>query len=254
MTSSTNDFTERLRRRLETERREIEELTASELERLAENSRCGARSALRTIKRDTEEETDRMRELLLRACLRPLVFGLSIWLGIFAGIWATMRWLSKSIQDRIEMLLTANLRIEGARRLLGEIEETTWGMTLRQVSEKRYLTLPVGTPVRPAFTVDGRPQLKLSRERKVYDCVRRAVDEGVEEVVRAVREGTAAAVRADRLKLHKSKSNGSTVKWHACLSTPRRSPRCRADAGSDAPTWAGALSWPESMMVLGREF
>ncbi|MDE2774054.1 MAG: hypothetical protein OXI46_10175 [Gemmatimonadota bacterium] len=64
---TANDLTERLRRRLETERREIEELTASELERLGENSRRVARNALSSIERDTEEATGRMRALLLRA-------------------------------------------------------------------------------------------------------------------------------------------------------------------------------------------
>ena len=164
MTSNANDLTERLRRRLENERREIEELTASELGRLGENSRRVARNALRSIERDTEEATGRMRELLLKAWLRPFVVGLGLWLGIFAGGWATMQWLSRSVQDRIETLATANLRIEGAREMLAEIEETTWGVGLREVSGERYVTLPVGTPVLTAFTVDGRPYLKLSRE------------------------------------------------------------------------------------------
>ena len=43
---TANDLTDRLRKRLESERREIEELTANELERLAENSRRVARNAL----------------------------------------------------------------------------------------------------------------------------------------------------------------------------------------------------------------
>ena len=42
--------------------------------------------------------------------------------------------------------------------------ETTWGVELREVSGERYAALPVRTPVRPAFTMDGRPYLKLSRE------------------------------------------------------------------------------------------
>ena len=49
MTSNANDLTARLRKRLETERQAIEELTASELERLGENSRRVASNALRTI-------------------------------------------------------------------------------------------------------------------------------------------------------------------------------------------------------------
>lgn len=78
LTSSANDLTDRLRRRLETERREIEVLTASELGGLGQNSRRVARSALHTIERDTEEATGRMRELLLKAWLRPLIVGLSL--------------------------------------------------------------------------------------------------------------------------------------------------------------------------------
>ena len=60
MTSNANDLTERLRRRLETERQAIEELTASELERLGANSRRVASNALRTIERDTAVATGRI--------------------------------------------------------------------------------------------------------------------------------------------------------------------------------------------------
>ena len=164
MTSNATDLTERLRMRLEHERREIEELTASELERLAENSRRVARSALRTIERDMEEATGKMRELLVKAWLRPFIVGLSLWIGICAGSWATMHWLARSIQDRIETLAMEDLKIEGGREMLAEIEETTWGVGLREVSGERYVTLPAGTPVVTAFIVDGRPYLKLSRE------------------------------------------------------------------------------------------
>ena len=164
MDSNANDLTDRLRRRLENERREIEEVTASELERLGENSRRVARNALRSIERDTVVVTGRMRELLLKVWLRPLIVGLGLWLGIFGGGWATMQWLSRSIQDRIETLAMANLRIEGGRKMLAEIEETTWGVGLREVGGEHYVTLPAGTPVLTAFTVDGRPYLKLSRE------------------------------------------------------------------------------------------
>ena len=150
--------------RLEHERREIEELTASELERLAENSRRVARSALRTIERDTEEATGKMRELLVKAWLRPFIVGLSLWIGICAGSWATMHWLARSIQDRIETRDMTDLQIAGGREMLTEIEETTWGVGLREVNGVRYVTLPAGTPVVTAFTVDGRPYLELSRE------------------------------------------------------------------------------------------
>ena len=60
-TSNANDLTERLRRRLETERQAIEELTASELGRLGANSQRVASNALRIIEADTAVATGRMR-------------------------------------------------------------------------------------------------------------------------------------------------------------------------------------------------
>ncbi|MCY4645363.1 MAG: hypothetical protein OXE73_00535 [Gammaproteobacteria bacterium] len=157
-------MTERLRMRLEHERREIEELTANELERLAEHSRHVARIALRTIERDMGEATGKMRELLVKAWLRPFIVGLSLWIGICAGSWATTQWLARSIQDRIETREMTDIQIAGGREMLAEIEETTWGVGLREVNGVRYVTLPAGTPVVTAFTVDGRPYLGLSRE------------------------------------------------------------------------------------------
>ena len=37
-----------------------------------------------------------------------------------------------------------------ARTMLAEIEETTWGVELLESSGDRYVSLPAGTPVRPA--------------------------------------------------------------------------------------------------------
>ena len=164
MTSSGNDLTERLRRRLETERREIEELTASELERLAENSRRVAKNALSTIERDTEQATGRMRELLLKAWLRPLIVGLSLWLGICVGNWATMRWLARSIQDRIETVAELDWDVEDARRTLVQLEVDTWGIVFREIKGERIVVVPDEALADPAWWVDDRPALKLSNE------------------------------------------------------------------------------------------
>ena len=164
MISNPNDLTERLRRRLESERREIEELTASELERLGENSRRVASNALRTIERDTAVATGRMRALLLKAWLRPLVVGLSLWLGICGGSWATMHWLSARIQARIETVAALDLDIEEARQTLERLEATTWGITLRELKGERFVVLPAGALAYPPWTVDTRPAVKLSNE------------------------------------------------------------------------------------------
>ncbi len=163
-TSTANDLTDRLRKRLAGERREIEELTTSELERLGANSRRVARNALRSIERDTEEATGRMRELLAKAWQRPLIVGLSLWLGFFGGSWATMRWLSRSIQDRIETVSGLGRDIEDARRTLTQLEEDTWGLVFHEIEGERFVVVPDGVLARPPWWVDDRPALKLSRE------------------------------------------------------------------------------------------
>ena len=164
MTSNANDLTGRLRKRLERERREIEELTADELERLGENSRRVARNALRTIERDTEAATGRMRALLLRAWLRPLVVGLSLWLGICGGSWATMHWLWTRIQVRIETVAELDRDIEEARQTLAQFEKDTWGIALREIAGERFVVLPAGALAYPPRRVDTRPAVKLSNE------------------------------------------------------------------------------------------
>ena len=163
-TSSPNDLTARLRSRLEADRQRIENAAARELERLGENLSAVASGALRSIEADTEKATARMRELLMRAWLRPLVVGMSLFLGICGGSWATMHWLSRIIDSRFETLTEVNVRIERARETLAEMQETTWGVELREISGERCVALPVGAPGRPAFTTDGRPSMKLSRE------------------------------------------------------------------------------------------
>ncbi len=119
-----------MRSRLEDACGEIKELTASELARLGENSRRGARNALRTIERDTEEATGRMRELLVKAWLRPLIVGLSLWLGFFGGSWATMRWLWTRIQARTETATDLDFDSEEARRTLAQLEVDVWRIEL----------------------------------------------------------------------------------------------------------------------------
>ena len=163
-TSSPGDLTSRLRSRLEADRLRIEDAAARELARLGENLSAVASGALRSIEADTVEATGRMRELLMRAWLRPLVVGMSLFLGICGGSWATMQWLSRNIDARFETLTEVNIRIHRARETLAEMAETTWGVELREISGERYAVLPARTPGRPAFTMDGRPYMKLSRE------------------------------------------------------------------------------------------
>ena len=155
--------TSRLRRRLETDHQQIEEMAVSELRRLGESLSAIARDALRTIETDTAASTRRLRALLLRAWLWPLVVGLSLFLGICGGSWGAMHWLRTTIEHRIETLAVLNVDIEQARVMLDQIEETTWGVTLREIDGERFVVLPTGSLSHPPWTVGGRPAVKLSR-------------------------------------------------------------------------------------------
>ena len=163
-TSNPNDLTARLRSRLEADRQEIEETAASELRRLGESLRAVASGALHTIEADTGATVARVRVLLLNAWLRPLVVGLSLFLAFSGGSWALMPWLSASIQSRIETLAALKVQIEQARETVAEIEETSWGVTLREIDGERFVVLPDGTLADRPWSVGGRPAVKLSSE------------------------------------------------------------------------------------------
>ena len=127
MTSTPNELTSRLRRRLEADHREIEEIAARELRRLGESLSAVVGDALRTIEADTVSAVGRLSALLRRAWLRPLVAGLSLLLGICGGIWAGTRWLWTTIEQQVETLAVLRVDIKEARATLARIEETTWG-------------------------------------------------------------------------------------------------------------------------------
>ncbi|MCY4122079.1 MAG: hypothetical protein OXG72_14295 [Acidobacteria bacterium] len=164
MTSNQNDWTARLRSRMAADRRQIEETTASELQRLGERLRAVANGELRTTEADMAAATAGTRALLLNAWLRPLVVGLSLFLGFSAGSWALTRSLSARIQTRIETLAALDVQIEEARETLAEMEDTTWGVNLMEVGGERFVVLPAGASDHPLWNVDGRPALKLSSE------------------------------------------------------------------------------------------
>ena len=164
MTSSQSDLTERLRQKLETERLEIEKTATRELRRLGKSLNGAASYALRSIEDDMAASTGRMRVLLMRAWLRPLAVGLSLFLGISGGSWATMHWLSASIESRIETVAILNVRIKQARETLAQMEQTTWGVELREIEGARFVVLPAAALDNPPWRVGGRPAVMLSSE------------------------------------------------------------------------------------------
>ena len=163
-TSNPNDLNDRVRNRLAADRRQFEEMAASELRQLGENLRAVANDELRTTEADTAVRVARVRVMLLNAWLRPLVVGLIVFVGISGGCWGLMHWLSASIQSQIETLAALTVRIDEGRETLAEIEDTTWAVTLLEIDGERFVVLPDGALEDPPWTVRGRPALKLSSE------------------------------------------------------------------------------------------
>ena len=159
------------RRRPEHGRREIEELTASELGWPAGNSRRVARNALLTIERKTEEATARIRALLLRVWPKPLIVGLSLSLGICAESWATTWWLWTRIQARTETAAELAFDIEETRQTLARMEVDVWRIALPKIEEELAVMLSAGTLDKPRWiagpSASGLPQSSQESEEAV---------------------------------------------------------------------------------------
>ena len=123
-----------------------------------------ASDSLRSIETDTAQATGRMRELLLKAWLRALVVGLSLFLGFSGGSWATMHWLSRSIQARMERVAELDYDIYDARQTLAHLGVDTWGVALLEIEGERVVVLQTGTLDNPGWAWRERPAVKLSRE------------------------------------------------------------------------------------------
>ena len=154
----------RLRRKLETDRREIEETAAAELRRLGESLSSAASSAQSSIDADMAAWTERTRAVLWRAWLLPAAAGLSLFLVICGGSWATMRWLSTRIESQLQTLAILSVDIEQARETLTHLETATWRIELVEIDGERFVVLPPGSLERPPWRVGGRPALKLPGE------------------------------------------------------------------------------------------
>ena len=172
MTSNENDLTARIRRRTETEDREMNEIAARELQTFGETLRERVRHKLRTVETVMETEIGRMneqlrslRELLWRDFRADLLIIVSILLIICAASWGLMRWQLTRVQNLLETQETLQLEIAEAQTALDQLQAQTWGVWLHEENGMRYVVLPMGTLNEEwPLTVDGQPAVLLSSE------------------------------------------------------------------------------------------
>ncbi len=154
----------RLQQKWETGRRAIDQTGAAKRRRLGESLSSAASSARRSIEADTAAWTGRTRAVLTRVWRLTTAAGLSVLAAICGGGWGTMRWLSTSIEDRLNAPAILNLDIGQARRTLAQWEETAWSVELRGIDGERGVVSPAGSMEDPPWTAGGRPAAKLSSE------------------------------------------------------------------------------------------
>ncbi len=87
-----------------------------------------------------------------------------LFLLIMLGNWALTQWLSISIRSKIETRDELAEEIGQQRRLLQDLEATTWGVELREMSNGRFVVLEKGTEPQTGWVVDERPAVRLSSD------------------------------------------------------------------------------------------
>ena len=170
-TSMPGGLSERLRKRREEderrigeERQRLETLITSEFGKLGEHVSSAAASAQSSIEGDLEAVVDRQRSVLQWSWGLPLAAGIGLFLLILLGNWALTQWLSISIRSRIETREELAEEIGQQRRLLRDLEATTWGVELREMGNGRFVVLEQGTEPQTGWVVDERPAIRLSSD------------------------------------------------------------------------------------------
>ena len=180
--STLGSLQKHLLQKQEEKREQIEALTQQELEQLGANLCNAANHVLHTIESDMQKRIGRMNQSLQKSLdqtgrqignlqtslrkiwLKPALIGLSLFLGISSGSWGLMQFLASRIQNQVETLSQLRLQIGQERQALQLLRNESWGVTLRQDKQGKFVVLPVGFQPKAFWSVEGRPALMLSNE------------------------------------------------------------------------------------------
>lgn len=190
--SNVQSLSAKLAEKQATDRQQIEAMTRSELDALAQSLKKQSNAALSTtldaiesdlnqrlagIKKQIEAQTkplsaslasvkaeaETLQALTFRGWLKPLALSLSLLLGIFAGSWALMQWLSYSITSQLETRAELAQQIKVQEQTLAKIEARTWGVEFNQDSNGRFLILPPGVEPSTGWKVGNRQAVRLGK-------------------------------------------------------------------------------------------
>lgn len=191
--SNAQSLAATLAEKREQDRKQIEALTMSELERLAESLRrqssAALGSTLSAIESELNERLDGIRlrierqsmplearlealrgvlmesqGLALGGWIKPVATALSLLLGIFCGSWALTLWFSSGIRDQLEIRADLARQIREQEDTLARIEKKTWGVTFLEDKNGRFLILPPGVKPVTGWAVGNKNAVKLGKK------------------------------------------------------------------------------------------
>ena len=118
--NSMQQLSEKLQLKMEQDRKQVEELTQSELNKLNSSFRTQLKDALSTTLSDTRDTLNRLQEqnsavrrASARTWLKPLLIGLLLSVGLAAGTGGAMYFLTNQVQDKIDTLTKHNQALKG---------------------------------------------------------------------------------------------------------------------------------------------
>ena len=156
-----NNLTERLQKKLETDRQKVEELTTKELLRLAENLRKTSESALNSIQNDMNAQLNGLTQTL-KIALKPMIWVVCGSLFLAMMVWIIFWTISNFKMNQINVL---NQQIELKEKTLGKIE----AVQIMEIRGERYLVFQsqesASETLKKSYQCDKNPCFKIAESK-----------------------------------------------------------------------------------------
>lgn len=169
---SLKNMTESLREKTTQDRQQMEKIVSEELTNLQRNLSDATRSALNTIRADMDKEIRAARETakgqmnvlsgsFCRRWLMTALTALAALLGLTLGGWGLTALAGHHIKGLRSEIGQLNQRKEALESATRQLQAQTWGLSLRETPEGRFIILPPGTSLKPGWTMGQNQAVKV---------------------------------------------------------------------------------------------
>ena len=170
--ASLANLTERLKSKTEEDRQTAERLIEAEFESLSMNVRASMKNALTTIEAATLKEaegtarkiTSHIRLLnngFMKHWLMCGLLGLGLICGLALGGWGLAVLGQRHIKTMRQELTALSQQKAALEASLAQLKGQTWGLSLLETPEGRFIVLPPKTTLKTGWTFGKQPAAKL---------------------------------------------------------------------------------------------